>query len=37
MVKYEKLYYKYSDLEDFIVKLEREQNYTYVQTWGGIK
>lgn len=30
-----KLYYKYSDLEDFIAKLEREQNYTCVQTWEG--
>lgn len=28
-------YYNYSDLEDFIAKLEREQNYTCVQTWEG--
>lgn len=30
-----KLYYKYSNLEDFIAKLEREQKYTCVQTWEG--
>lgn len=30
-----KLYYKYSDLEDFIVKLETEHGYNCVQTWEG--
>ena len=28
-------YYKYSYLEDFIAKLEREHNYNCVQTWEG--
>ena len=28
-------YYNYSDLEDFIAKMERELNYNCVQTWEG--
>lgn len=28
-------YYNISALEDFIAKLEREHNYTCIQTWKG--